>query len=349
MICRKTQTLLASGRLLLPVLLLLLLVSEANAYTIVYRDGRRIEIPPGFATTTTTLTYEVSPGIQVTLQLATIDIAATERANREPGGSLLRHGARELSERKTDNGRAIMSPATQRTITNRDLEAFRRARVESEIVYERRRKELGLPSIEETRQQAAVEAEEALQRVREIRSKQMESETYWRARASALRAELAATNARINFLQRRLDELPQPFSTGAFIGALSFSTFARARVGNALRLPGVPNRGVFVAPSIGPQFRARGNFGNGMTRGHVIFNPEPFRRTRRFGGQSFFPFPGATVVGLPFQASDYFFEGPALSTELDELLAYRAGLEARWGYLEDEARRAGVSPGWLRP
>jgi hypothetical protein len=320
-----------------------------NAYTIVYRDGRRIEIPADFATTTTTLTYEVSAGIQVTLQLAAIDIAATERANREPGGSLLRHGAKDLSQRKTDNERASMSPAAQRTITNRDLETFRRARVESEIVYERRRKELGLPSIEEERQRAAVEAEEALERIRQTRSQQQESETYWRTRASDLRAELAAINARINFLQRRLNELPQPFSTGAFIGALPFGTFARARVGNGLQLPAVPSPGVFVAPSIGPQFRARGNFGSGIIRGQVMVNPEPFRGTRRFGGQPFFPFPGATVVGLPFQANDYSLEGPALSTELDELLAYRAGLEARWRDLEDEARHAGVSPGWLRP
>ncbi len=55
------------------------------------------------------------------------------------------------------------------------------------------------------------------------------------------------------------------------------------------------------------------------------------------------------MIGLPFQAYDYALESPALITELDGLLAYRAGLEARWRDLEDEARRAGVSPGWLRP
>src|SRR5258708_3862661 len=147
MICSKTKTLLASGRLLLTVLLMLLLVSVANAYTIVFRDGRRVEIPSTFAVTTTTLTYEVSEGIQITLQLAAINVAATERANREPAGSFLRHSAKALSE-KTDNSRVRMSQATPRTITNRDLETFRRERVESEMLYERRRKELGLPSIE---------------------------------------------------------------------------------------------------------------------------------------------------------------------------------------------------------
>jgi hypothetical protein len=262
---------------------------------------------------------------------------------------LLRHSAKALSERKTVNSRARVSQGTPRTITNRDLETFRRERVQSEMLYERRRKELGLPSIEESRRRAAVEGEEAFQTIREIRSRQQESETYWRTRASDLRVELASTNARIDFLQRRLNELPQPFSTSAFIGVSPFGTFARARVGNALRPPEVPNPGVFVAPSFGPQLRARGNFGNGMTRGQVVVNPEPFRGSRRFGGQSFFPFSGATAVGLPFQSYDYSLERPALITELDQLLAYRAGLEARWRDLEDEARRAGVSPGWLRP
>ncbi len=295
MICGKAKTLLASGRLLLPFLLVLSLVSGADAYTIVLRDGRRVEIPADFVT------------------------------------------------------RATMSRTTPRTITNRDLETFRRERVESEMLYERRRKELGLPSIEESRRRAAVEAEESFQTIREIRSRQQESETYWQTRASDLRADLAATNARIDFLERRLNELPLPFSTGAFVGALPFETFARARVGTALRPPEVRNPGVFVAPPFGPQLRARVNFGNGMTRGQVLVNPEPFRGTRRFGGQAFLPFLGATVIGLPFQAYDYALESPALITELDGLLAYRAGLEARWRDLEDEARRAGVSPGWLRP
>ena len=349
MICSKTKKLHASGRLLLPVFLMLLLVSAANAYTIVFRDGRRVEIPADFVTTNTTLTYEVREGIQITLQLAAIDIAATERANREPGGSLLRHSAKALSERKTDNSRRRVSQATPRTITNRDLETFRRERIESEMLYERRRKELGLPSIEESRRRSAVEAEEAFQTIREIRSRQQESETYWRTRASDLRAELASTNARIYFLQGRLNELPQPFSTGAFIGVSPFGPFARTRFGNALRPPEVQNPGVFVAPPFGSQLTARGNFGNGMSRGQVLVNSEPFRGTRRFGGQAFFPFSGATAVGLPYQAYDYSLERSALITELDQLLAYRAGLEARWRDLEDEARRADVSPGWLRP
>jgi hypothetical protein len=38
-----------------------------------------------------------------------------------------------------------------------------------------------------------------------------------------------------------------------------------------------------------------------------------------------------------------------LITQLDDLLGKRAALQARWRDLEEEARRAGAYPGWLRP
>jgi hypothetical protein len=38
-----------------------------------------------------------------------------------------------------------------------------------------------------------------------------------------------------------------------------------------------------------------------------------------------------------------------LITRFNELAAARAALLARWRELEDEARRAGAQPGWLRP
>ncbi len=64
-------------------LFLALTVSVVNAYTVVMRDGRRVEIPNEFTVTNSTLTYEVGNGFQITIQLTTVDIAATERANNE--------------------------------------------------------------------------------------------------------------------------------------------------------------------------------------------------------------------------------------------------------------------------
>ena len=48
--------------------------------TLVFRDGHRVEVPPVFTLTTTTLTYEAAPGINRTVQLILVDVAATERA-----------------------------------------------------------------------------------------------------------------------------------------------------------------------------------------------------------------------------------------------------------------------------
>src|SRR6266853_5331077 len=68
-------------------ILLLALSVAASAYTIVLRDGRRIEITSDFTLTKSTLTYELAPGINRTVQLVLVDVAATERANNQAPGS----------------------------------------------------------------------------------------------------------------------------------------------------------------------------------------------------------------------------------------------------------------------
>ena len=73
-------------RALVALLLACAFASAAAAYTLVMRGGRRVEVPERFLLTETTLTYETAPGISVTLQLAHVDIAATERENREARG-----------------------------------------------------------------------------------------------------------------------------------------------------------------------------------------------------------------------------------------------------------------------
>src|ERR1700752_4346184 len=82
--CEHKGVVMVSSRLVLAALLLIFSVSVVNAYTVVIRDGRRIEIPNEFTVTNSTLTYFVGNGFQITIQLNTVDIAATERAN---GGS----------------------------------------------------------------------------------------------------------------------------------------------------------------------------------------------------------------------------------------------------------------------
>ena len=171
-------------RSLITAFFLIFSVSVVNAYTVVMRDGRRVEIPNEFTVTNSTLTYDVGNGLQVTIQLNTVDIAATERANGGSQGSLLQRATApavpvEPQTRRTNAGR---------TVTNADLEKFRQDRV----VNENRRKELGLPSLEERQQEVAAIADRTVEQVRTMRAQE---EAYWRSRAEALRAEAAANEA----------------------------------------------------------------------------------------------------------------------------------------------------------
>src|SRR4026208_657385 len=116
-------------RLLVASLLLIFITTAASAYTIVMRNGRRVEIPSTFTLTSSTLTYETAPGIQVTIQVTGIDVAATERANGQGAGSFMAFGSQPVMSPAPVQTRR---PSATRSITNKDLEVYRRARVESE-------------------------------------------------------------------------------------------------------------------------------------------------------------------------------------------------------------------------
>lgn len=194
------------SRILFAAVFLSLTVSAVNAYTVVMRDGRRVEIPNEFTVTNSTLTYDVGTGLQVTIQLNTVDIAATERANGGSQGSLL-HRANAPSVEPQ-----IRRSSAGRTITNADLEKYRNARVEGE----NQRKELGLPSLEERQQQVALIEDRTMEQVRNMRAQE---EAYWRTRAEALRAEAAANEAQFG---RSSDQTRFVDSFGAFSGGFPF-------------------------------------------------------------------------------------------------------------------------------
>src|SRR6185436_13012570 len=140
------------------------------------------EIPNQFTLTDSTLTYEVGSGIQITIQVASINIAATEWTNGEQPGSFLRRGSAAPPQR--------VDPATQkrstaeRSITNKDLEGYRQKRIQSEIAYEKRRRELNLPSAAEGRRESAAIVERTREQLANVRSQEQAAEEYWRGRAS---------------------------------------------------------------------------------------------------------------------------------------------------------------------
>src|SRR5205807_5001069 len=141
----------------------------------------------------TTLTYELSPGFNRTMLVTLIDVAATERANNEAPGSFFKH--KEVAPAPVT---PTVGPAV-RTLTNMDLAAVRQRRIESEQAYEARRKELGLPTVEETRRRQEEEGTALRAQIREENVGKAREESYWRGRARELRTEIATVDTQINY------------------------------------------------------------------------------------------------------------------------------------------------------
>jgi hypothetical protein len=325
----------------------LLLAVAASAYTVVMLGGRHVEIPDRFTVTPLALTYEAAPGINITILMSSIDIAATERANNEPAGALLKRAARQEPQKRVSG----QTRRPRRELTAVEIEAARRARQRSEQEYERRRIELGLPSVEESRRRN----EEETRRLRELslqsEAERAQSETYWRSRASQLRTEIASLSAQISYTRARLAELPED-------GALYPNTYitgvvprfplhrARTRFPVVFGNPGFMRGDSPVIPGAG--FLA---FGSGSTQGRVQLNAGVRfgNYGRRVINRHGIIAPGGIFFGTSYPGSDYSSERANLVNRLHELESERAGLQARWRALEEEARRAGAPPGWLRP
>ena len=293
------------------VVVIIMFAIAASAYTLVLRDSRRIEIPDEFTVTRITLTYEMSPGFYRTIQVSMIDIAATERANREAPGSFFKHKV----EVHVDNSPV---PKAVRTVTNRDLAAFRQRRIESERAYESRRKELGLPTVEEGRQRQSMEEAAWFEEIRANDIAKAREESYWRGRARELRAQIAIVDSQINYVGARVNEVSQNSLNNLVITEV-YPTWPNQRSG----LP-YPNQ--YPYPNSYP------------------YPNQPYGWPRG-------PFPGGgypNPYGYP-PINDNSAQRAELTSRLDDLLTRRAGLATQWRLLENEAREARVPQAWLLP
>jgi len=315
------------ARFLFLFVLLIALAPGATAYTLVFRDAHRIETPALFTLTKTTLTYEAAPGINRTVQLILIDVAATERANNETPGSFFKHG-----EGSDASSAVPFTQPARRTLTNRDLEPIRQRRIESEQNYEKRRIELGLPSVEETRRRQAIEEEATLDLARRRAAEEANDEAYWRGRARELRDEIVPLDAEINYLRARIGPVRQlPFITQGFVNAGPFGRFTGRPMPNQ---PGAGRLGTQGRPNL-------------RSQGLINLGARPLR-PQWFAGGFGFPRNG---VGSSFaiQPYGYYDNSSDLDLRLNDLLQRRAGLEALWRGLENEARLAKVPQVWLAP
>ncbi|MFN2511028.1 MAG: hypothetical protein ABR568_06230 [Pyrinomonadaceae bacterium] len=201
---RNFNGLVGLGRhLLSAACLVFLLAATTNAYSIVMRGGKRVEIPAQFSVTSTTLTYEAAPGFWITLQISAIDIPATERANNEMPGSLLGRITKEIPPPATKRSTQPPQSKASRSVTNRELASFQRLRLDSERAYEQRLARQGLPPLAVLRARAAADDERFWQ---ESERKRAEAEA--NERISELQGQIAALSAQLDYLQFRSAELP---------------------------------------------------------------------------------------------------------------------------------------------
>src|ERR1044071_4126942 len=122
---------LLSGRVagaVLATLFVFLLPAAADAYTLVLRSGRQVNLPGDFRVTPSAVIYEASPGFFVSVWLANVDVSATEKANAEPAGSFaerIRQKPDGKAGEPTTPTAKVEHRAAPRVITNEDLEPLR--------------------------------------------------------------------------------------------------------------------------------------------------------------------------------------------------------------------------------
>lgn len=191
---------------LIAALLVFLLPVAADAYTLVLRNGRQVNVPGDFKVTNAAVIYETSPGFYVTVWLTNVDTAATEKANAEPAGSFIKRINQRPNETVATTTEPVKAESlhAQRVITNRELEPLRLKREAQEAEYERTRRARGMPSKEELRQRI----EEQDQRLREL-TLQMQTERA-EAEAESLRSEVFN-------VRRELDYLRLSQQTGTYV------------------------------------------------------------------------------------------------------------------------------------
>ena len=324
-------------RFLCVAILTMALAMAASAYTLVMRNGRRVEIPNAFSVTATALTYEYAPGLRVTVFLEYVDLAATELANGETDGS--------LRQRAVKSNITEESSAPRKTITNQDLAPYKRTREAYEMAENKRRAAAGQPSLEADRNKRAEERLRQANEVAKITAQDQQNEAYWRNRAAHLRGEAAALDAQINSLSERLNETNDTrnnYQTFGVVLAPAYGYSPQPNLALTQVRPGLPynwgpgfnnlNPATQVNPSVDLNYNAQ------VFRREVNLYP----RRPRYG----YGYNSTYIVNGNNNSGSY--ETERLRARLAELYAERAALNARWETLQEDARRAGVPPGWLR-
>lgn len=298
-------------RILAAIFIALLLPLAAHAYTLVLKDGRRMEVRGEYRIVNDIAVFTLPEGNRFSVSLEKINIAETELANGVDQGDFVKNavappkaGDQKASNSKTDedeNPIQVSSRSGQR-LTNSDFERYRVRREEMARDVQRR-KAAAKGTSEEEPSPATVQAAKDEEIAAKRREFEKSKEDYWRGRSRALLTKMRIEEEQIITVSAQLEENRR--------SALNQSP--------SVSIYSPPPRYVYPGIIIGG---IPIGIGGGRTTGGgstVIVNQNP--------GQQ---------------------RGLTLQERLTELQLQHQETLIQYEELLEEGRKAGALPGWLR-
>lgn len=264
--------------------------------------------------------------------------------------------------------------AQKKVVTNDDLEKYKQRRLQTEAEYDREAARRGLPSREELAEREERRQKFLTEFSQKAEAERAQSENYWQNQAFALKTEIAAVEAEINYVRARVGEIPAPqtyyavgylpYGYGGYpsnpgFGGVGFPRFPHGR--NRTVVSGGGIRGGISIGGGGTRAILSGGYGRTTITqsGSIAVSDESLEAPRTNLNAGTFPLNNFNAPrtnlnfgGIPYTAGilSVLFTLPTyenltreeLLARLRELEQNRAGLYARFEVLQDEARRNGV-------
>lgn len=203
-------------RLLLSFAVLLTLPVIVTAYTLVLKDGKRIEVKPQYRIVGELVVFSNPDGHRFSVPLANVSIEETELANGLMPGSFVKNVTEppKIGEKpstdQTQNDSPFVGRVTKKKLTNADFEAYKARRLETERELQRR--ELARMAADPTYvPSSAVRTDEAERLASAMRrEREKAKEEYWRSRSRELLTQFQVVEDQIAIVTAQLEQNRNP-------------------------------------------------------------------------------------------------------------------------------------------
>jgi hypothetical protein len=208
-------------RFLVALFLVAFLPLITQAYTIVLKDGQRIEVREKYRIVNDIGVFTLPEGNRFSVSIDKINISATELANGENEGSFFKNAAEppkisDSAEKKDkvliDEDPIANSKPMARKITNSDFERYKVRREEMIKESSSRANAKNSQNSDSNNTQAnnpnpaPTQAERDAAFLADYRQREKNKEDYWRGRSKALLTEMRVQEEQINSLQAQIED-----------------------------------------------------------------------------------------------------------------------------------------------